>query len=192
MIDCRIHELAVWLESRISKDAQRSPKQKAKVTYAIEIMIAELSKLAVLVILFTVTGNAIKFMILFALLLFTRSFMGGLHAKTYLGCLGMSLLFFCAGIWIIPYIQISRVISGIVFAVYLICVIIIAPVQSPNRPKRTARWRLLQKTAAIVFSAISYIIITTAAPDYIIALLYVYYFQLAGALVVIIRRRLVR
>ena len=58
MIDCKIHELAVWLESRISKDKKRSPKQKAKVTYAIEITIAELSKLAILALLFTATRNA--------------------------------------------------------------------------------------------------------------------------------------
>lgn len=192
MIDCRIHELAVWLESRISKDKQRSPKQKAKVTYAIEITIAELSKLAILVILFTVTGNAVKFVILFALLLFTRSFMGGFHAKTYLGCLGMSLLFFGAGVWAVPYMHISGIISGIAFAVYIIFVIIIAPVQSPNRPKRTVKWRLVQKLAATVFSAVSYIIIIIAAPDYILALLYVFYFQLIGALVVLIRRRFVR
>lgn len=192
MIDCKIHELAVWLESRISKDKKRSPKQKAKVTYAIEITIAELSKLAILVILFTVTGNAVKFIILFSLLLFTRSFLGGFHAKTYLGCLCMSLLFFGAGIWAVPYMRISRIISGIAFVVYIIFVIIIAPVQSPNRPKRTVKWRLVQKLAATVFSAVSYIIITIAAPEYILALLYVFYFQLTGALVVLIRRRFVR
>ena len=70
-----------------------------KLKYSLEIIISDLSKFAFLFTIFTILGEGTNFFYSALALLTIRLFTGGLHFKTYFGCMVFSIFFFYVSIF---------------------------------------------------------------------------------------------
>ena len=182
MIDKVIHNMSVAFVDMLQGDNKYSELKYAKVTYSIEMLISELSKILIATIIFFMCGRFYEYVFCFVVLVLTRSFIGGLHAKTYIGCLGMSIFFFGFGMAIKEHVHLSIVVLLVMFLIYVLVIAFIAPVQSANRLKLDKRNKYKQKMCAVLFSTVFCVIVYNLFDQYFILLIYVYWFQMIAAI----------
>jgi len=117
--------LEVWIEKIILWISNASPvteKQLLIRKFALQSIVNEVLKLAVLAIIFFMFGELTLYVCCVATLTSTRCFMGGMHRKTMLGCFLQSLIIFMAVIqmekrfYIYPYH--SMVYIGSLFVIW--------------------------------------------------------------------------
>lgn len=112
--------------------------RKIKIQFAFESIINDLEKFLILFIIFSLSGFFHQFLLCFVAILLTRPSIGGVHMKTYTGCLVFTYFYFLTSIIgsecfnIYPYcyiLSISLIVSVIIFA----------PIKPINRPQYNIR-----------------------------------------------------
>ncbi|MBW9173552.1 accessory gene regulator B family protein [Clostridium estertheticum] len=149
-----IHKLAVKLTSYIENNSNINKlEQLEQIQYAITTILNELFKIAILIILFSVIGKLNYLLFSMLILLSTRLFAGGLHAKTLLGCLLWTTLFFTLTSIIAPLVP--RLNQSIYYGLSLfnlLVIIVRAPYPNPIRPIKKKKRKQYLKILAISFS----------------------------------------
>ena len=143
-----------------------------KVRYALEILKNETIKLVVLLAIFFLLKCFWAFLFALIMLLPLRSFSGGMHMKTNIGCFTYSLAFFFISIKLLPLLSIAiwQLISFLIASVLTIAVL--SPVASFKRPIRTEKRRISLKTKTWIClaaeSAILIVLLEAALKDYFV------------------------
>lgn len=105
-----------------------------KLKYSMEIIFNDLSKLAILFILFSIAGYALDFVYSVISLLMIRPFTGGLHFKSYTQCILFTGIFFTLSILLKNHVIITQYIYFLVFTFSVLIIMMFAPIIGDNRP----------------------------------------------------------
>lgn len=124
-----------------------------QIQYALTTILNETFKIIILVILFTVFGNLNYLLFSMIILLSIRLFSGGLHAKTLLGCLIWTILFFILTSIIAPVLpRFSPSIYYILSLLSAVVILIQTPYPNLKRPIKKKKRKQYLKILAISFS----------------------------------------
>lgn len=121
-----------------------------KLKYSLEIILTDLSKFIILLLFFSLIGKSTFFIITFPFLSLLRILTGGLHFKTYFGCLGFSFGFFLLTFFCSIYIHLDDVHIILILILSLISIYTTAPMPSKGRPKYNSKKILKFKALAIL------------------------------------------
>lgn len=113
--------------------------EKEKVKYMIDLLLGEISKLLIMLLLFSVAGYGKPFIQLFLCLSITRIFIGGLHFKTYKGCLFFSIFYCTSAILLSEVCTITTWNFLILILFNALTILTFAPMQSATRPSASKR-----------------------------------------------------
>ena len=141
-----------------------------KTNYGLEVIVNEGSKLLFMSFFYLLIGYFSRYLFALAMLFPIRSFSGGLHMKTKLGCTLFSFAVIFLAVYLLPKINI---IPWVLFIIYLVSIsntVLISPVKNPNRPIRTQiRYKNLKKKVllfAIVNSIILFVLFINSINTY--------------------------
>lgn len=152
-----ISKVSVLLSERIGGNLNSSDNEKAVYAYGIEVLLSLLTNLIILSILAYIMNK--KWELLIYLLFFSilRSFTGGYHAKTHVGCIFITSFVFVisamCGMYLDKYEKIFLVL-GVIFSVFI--VFWRAPCESGNKPlskSEKKKYRKISRILVIIFSA---------------------------------------
>lgn len=110
-----------------------------KLKYSMEIVFNDLSKLAILFIIFSIAGYSSDFIYSVIALLTIRPFTGGLHLKSYTQCILFTGAFFTISILLKNHIFITQNIFFLLIIISALIIIIFAPIVGENRPTFSKR-----------------------------------------------------
>lgn len=105
-----------------------------KLKYSMEVIFNDLSKLVILLILFSIAGYAKDFLYSAIALLTIRPFTGGLHLKTYTQCILFTGAFFIISILLKNLIYVTQNIYFLLFTISMLLISGFAPIIGDNRP----------------------------------------------------------
>src|SRR5699024_5279683 len=88
------------LHNYFEKEFKLTDLDSKKLRYSLEFLYNDFSKTFLLLILFAILGYPLDFIFAGIILFSIRIFTGGLHFKTYSGCLVFSLIFFVITIYL--------------------------------------------------------------------------------------------
>ena len=134
----------------IQKKYDFTDYQIAQLKYTLTVLFSEISKFVIMAFLFR---NHIAMYLYAALLLgVLRISTGGLHAKTYWGCLFMSFLFFCVSIYLLPQIEITKMWMAVLIIGCAAAIGLVGPVESEYRkpPSDSMKKRLVAQSLIII------------------------------------------
>ena len=134
----------------IKQEYQKLPEREQKAIYwGLHLVGAELSKILILLFFFTIFSKVPEFVFTAATLLPVRTKMGGIHFKTYLGCLSVSIALFAGAVMLLPTVlPLTQKAALLLLIVCMIVNIFTRPVINPTRPALTeediikTRWRI--------------------------------------------------
>ncbi|MDK2868002.1 MAG: accessory regulator [Clostridiales bacterium] len=138
------------------KTTEDFSNKRDHIRYAIETLIGELTKLIILSLFFILIKKGSSFAFAFISFSTIRLWSGGIHFKTYFGCLAGTLALYSAIIWL-PVSLIS--VKLIVMAVAVIVSAIFVPLPDAKRPVTNKRKQLIAKLITIVTIAIWYYVV---------------------------------
>ncbi|MBS4535130.1 accessory gene regulator B family protein [Clostridium sp. D2Q-14] len=130
MIDKIVNSIHTFFIQNIDLEETDSIKLK----YTLQVIISELSKVIILLIIFSFIGKRIYLVYSIITLLSIRIFTGGLHFKTYNGCLISSCFFFLIILIASINVPLNSLILVTLFVFTIISVIFLAPIPSKSRP----------------------------------------------------------
>lgn len=149
-----INRLAYTLTNYIRSNSDfTNSDDLEKINYAIETILNEAFKIIILLILFSILGKLRYFNFSMIILLSIRIFSGGLHSKTFLGCLLWTTLFFTATSIVAPIIP--KISIGIYYLISLFNLSVIitkSPYPNPYRPIKSKKRRQVLKILAVFFA----------------------------------------
>lgn len=120
------------IEQRLTESKKYTRYQVQKILYVIKTLSADISKVIILGMIF---HNYFLFYIVAMTVLFLlRSFSGGIHNNTYIGCFMSTLIYFLLSIVILPQITISFSIKILLLTACIVICEWIGPITSKHRP----------------------------------------------------------
>lgn len=111
-----------------------TPYEINLIKYALHCILSEMSKLILLLVLFSICGHPMAFTVSLFILLPIRWNSGGIHLKTYAGCLGASLAFFLLAVYILPAFPVTHSLRMLSIPLWFCVHFLIAPLPSTQRP----------------------------------------------------------
>lgn len=124
---------------------------RIKLKYTIEVVISDFSKLFIMFIIFASLGKENEFIYASLSLFVLRTFTGGLHFKTYWGCLVFSILFFSASIYSAAsfYLNSFTIITS--YSLLMLAIGLFAPVVHRSRPEPSKSKKIRFKIISIAY-----------------------------------------
>lgn len=143
----------------LSKDLNLLEDDKAKLLYSLRVIIGDLSKLMILYIVFFAVNRSAEYLMALLALSIIRLYTGGLHFKTYTGCLFFTFSFFTSSMYLATSDLVSR--SGLIIIglISLFIIALFSPITSKNRPDYSVKKRLQFKIigcTAVTFHLIGF------------------------------------
>lgn len=136
-----------------------SDEKLEEIAYGLESIYLTIPKLVVITILGLLLGIFKEIMILMVLYGILRTTAFGIHAKTSLQCLTMSILFFVGGGLFCKYVNVPNYIKIVMGIICLLCLAKYAPADTIKRPLVNARKRKIYKIVSIIMGTIYVILI---------------------------------
>lgn len=123
----------------IKQEYQKLPRRDQKAIYwGLRIFGTELSKMIILLLFFLPFHKIPEFLFCALSLYPVRSNMGGLHFKTYQGCLFVSILLFAAAVFVLPAsLPLTRYEGLLLLLICMLVNLFTRPVINPTRPALT-------------------------------------------------------
>lgn len=147
------HNLSGKITMFISNNSNiRNADDLEKINYALETILNEILKGIILIILFIILGKLNYFLFSLLILISIRTFSGGFHSKTFLGCLLLTTLYFIITSFVA--LVLPRLDQSIYYLLSLINILIIikrAPYPNPFRPIKNTKRRQRLRLLAIFF-----------------------------------------
>lgn len=131
-----------------------SDEKLEEIAYGLEAIYLTIPKLIVITTLGLALGIFKEIIILMTLYGILRTTAFGIHAKTSLQCLVMSVLFFVGGGMFCKYVVVPSYIKIMIGIICLICLAKYAPADTYKRPLVNAKKRKLYKIVSIIMGII--------------------------------------
>lgn len=143
------------LSLRVSRYIQRSlglsQDDHDKLKYSLDVVLGESSKLMLLFLLFYTFNTHVPLLQAMLSLFLIRINTGGLHFKTYWGCLFFSAAFFASAVLLYAYMHLTPLLMMAIGVAGFAAIAVTAPVTSPCRPDYSKearnRFRILGSAA---------------------------------------------
>ena len=134
-----IDNICTFLTNKIKKEMPEVDDEKAEIImYGLQNIIGEIPKTFLVLLIAYFLGIFKETLITFFLLLPYKSFSGGFHLKTHIGCIIGTTLFYCGIALISKYIIIEPIVKYILIAVIwifgIIMITLYAPADTENVP----------------------------------------------------------
>ena len=174
-----IDKFCDFITKKIKENVENIDEEKELVIdFGVRLIFGELPKILLLFIIGFIFGIGWYTLILFFLLAPYRSFTGGFHLKTHLGCMITTSILYLAPILLAKYINIPQnyilyiaiILTGI-FSIFIITKY--APADTENIPILSKKERKSKKVKAYI-SLIILLLITTLSPNQTISWALVY------------------
>ena len=174
-----IDKFCNFLTGKIKENVENIDEEKELVIdFGVKLIFGELPKIILLFIIGFILGIGWYTLILFFLLAPYRSFTGGFHLKTHIGCMLTTSILYLAPILLAKFINIPQNYILYIFAILIgiLSVILItkyAPADTENIPILSQKERKSKKIKAYIALAIL-LVISILIPDKIIGWMLIY------------------
>lgn len=129
------HEISIILSKGLIGDTcEEDQIRSSKVVYAIENVIEEIKSYFVIFVLFGLIGKMLEVSVCIVTLTILRTWTGGTHMNTSLGCGIVTILFYGVSVFA-SFISIPCVLTLILLVIYMFICVLYAPLASVQRPK---------------------------------------------------------
>ena len=130
-----IHEVSVTLSKKLLGNGYKDDRlRSAKVAYAIENIIEDVKAYVVVFLLFGLAGKLTEILVCIVTLTILRTWTGGTHMNTSLGCSIVTVLFYSFSVFA-GFISIPCALTLILLVIYMFICVLYAPLASAQRPK---------------------------------------------------------
>ena len=134
-----IDNICTFLTNRIRKEMPEVDDEKAEIImYGLQNIIGEIPKTFLVLLIAYFLGIFRETLITFLLLLPYKSFSGGFHLKTHIGCIIGTTVFYCGIALISKYIIIEAIVKYILIAIIwifgIVKITLYAPADTENVP----------------------------------------------------------
>ena len=134
-----IDKITEFLTNKIRKEMPEIDDERAEViNYGLQILVGEVPKTFIMLVVAYLLGVFKLTLITFLILMPYRTFSGGFHLKTHIGCIVTTCLFYCGTALLakyITFIEISKYIITIVLGIFgIIMIRLYAPADTENVP----------------------------------------------------------
>lgn len=146
------------LHNYFKQEFELSDMDSKKLRYSLEFLYNDFSKTILLFILFAALGYPIDFIYVGIILFTMRIFTGGLHFKTYAGCLLFSLVFFIAAIYLKNSFYLTEPLIILFYVFSCLTIVGVAPVTSKTRPKYSSSKKRTFKILGLVVLTIYFVL----------------------------------
>lgn len=181
LVSTLIHALEV--------DENKNSRRYALIQYALSCIINEAEKIAILILVFGLQGQLIRFLIAFFTIASLRIFMGGSHRETILGCFLQSLLTFEAIVLMTNNIVINEAWNYVIYICNLIWIWKNAPIVSSKRASYNELQCMRFKTMAITVLLLLVMLVEIMPDSLANVVLWTMLFQWLESSVVVLQRR---
>lgn len=179
-----IDKFCDWITNKIKQNVDNIDEEKELViNFGVRLIFGELPKILLLFIIGFLLGIGWYTLIFFFLLCPYRSFTGGFHLKTHLGCMITTSVLYLGPVLLAKYLPIQQnyilyIMAGIVAIFSIFIIIKYAPADTENIPILTKKERKSKKIKACI-SLIILMSIILFYPDILIeyALIYGIFLQ---------------
>ncbi len=174
-----IDKFCDWVTNKIKQDVDNIDEEKELViNFGVRLIFGELPKILLLFIIGFLLGIGWYTLIFFLLLCPYRSFTGGFHLKTHLGCIITTSILYLGPILLAKYLPIQQdyilyIMSGIVAVFSIFIISKYAPADTENIPILTKKERKSKKIKACI-SLIILMAIIIFYPNKLISYILVY------------------
>lgn len=175
-----IDAICLKLTNVIRKKVPDIDDERAEIiNYGLQNIVGEIPKIIPIMLISYVLGIFNLSMIAVASILTYRTFSGGFHLNTHLGCLCCSLIFFCGTVYLGEWLVFEnlKITYTIYFAIWLINMIIIklyAPADTENVPIINKEQRRKQQIESYIVMTALVIVATFFIKDMVISNIIVY------------------
>lgn len=129
------HEISIILSKGLIGDTcEEDQIRSSKVVYAIENVIEEIKSYFVIFLLFGLIGKMLEVSVCIVTLTILRTWTGGTHMNTSLGCGIVTILFYSFSVFA-GFISIPCALTLILLVIYMFICVLYAPLASAQRPK---------------------------------------------------------
>ena len=134
-----IDKITEFLTNKIRKEMPEIDDERAEViNYGLQILVGEVPKTFIMLVVAYLLGVFKLTLITFLILMPYRTFSGGFHLKTHIGCIVTTCLFYCGTALLAKYIafnEISKYIITIALGIFgIIMIKLYAPADTENVP----------------------------------------------------------
>ena len=174
-----IDKFCDWIVEKIKQKMPEIDEQKEMViTFGVRILFGEMPKILLLILIGFFLNVGWYILLMFLLIAPYRSFTGGFHLKTHLGCMVTTTILYLFPILVAEYIPISQnnilyFLTFIIGAMSIIFIIKYAPADTENIPILSKKERKTKRIKAYIFLPILLIIIIFS-PDKVISYMLLY------------------
>ena len=159
-----VDKITEFLTNKIRKEMPEIDDERAEViNYGLQILVGEVPKTFIMLAIAYLLGVFKLTLITFLILMPYRTFSGGFHLKTHIGCIVTTCLFYCGTALLakyIAFIEISKYIITIALGIFgIIMIKLYAPADTENVPILSKKVRKQKK----VLSYITFIVGLAAA-----------------------------
>jgi accessory gene regulator B len=147
--------LALQITERICTEKYDNPKDRARIQYAIAVLISEGFKLIVLFTIFTILNCEKYFFFSLAIVTTVRTFSGGLHMNSALTCLLLTIPIFIFTSYLAPTFPLLNNVFYIGIAAFSFVIVFLkAPKSNAEKPIRNVEKRKQFKKIALFFTLV--------------------------------------
>lgn len=146
------------LHNYFEQEFDLSDMDSKKLRYSLEFLYNDFSKTILLFILFAALGYPIDFIYVGIILFTLRIFTGGLHFKTYGGCLVFSLVFFVVAIYFKNSFSLTEPIIILIYVFSCLTIVGFAPITSKTRPKYSSSKKRTFKILGLMVLTIYFVL----------------------------------
>lgn len=166
-----IEKICNWLTGKIRKNMPEITDERAEViNYGLQLVIGEIPKTFIMLLIAYSLGILKLSIISFLIIIPYRTFSGGFHLKTHIGCILGTTLFYCGNVMLSKLIILEPIIVKqlVVLSVWIFSMIMIklyAPADTENVPiinQKTRNLKKLMSYITMTFTLIPSLFITNS------------------------------
>lgn len=158
-----IHSIAITLSNAIARELNYNDVKRAKISYGLEAVIGLIIKAFIFIVVPFLFGVLIQSVIAMFTIAFLRYASGGIHCKTFIGCLIVSTTVYVSIGMLARVVIINDYLYYILNIVSFLIVLLRAPVDSPEKPIKTKQKRYVMKLISIFILLLLLIYISSNA-----------------------------
>ena len=157
-----------WSINFLKKQNSYSEQEIKKLRYGLEGIYLTFTKIIIILLSSIIFGIFKEVIILLLLFNIIRYFSFGFHAEKSYECLIVSLFNFILVPFFLLNIEQSLITNLIIYIITFICFLLFAPADTPKRPLKSKRKRIIRKILTIIIALI-YIVLSMIFRDYYIS-----------------------
>ncbi|SHJ34490.1 Accessory gene regulator protein AgrB [Dethiosulfatibacter aminovorans DSM 17477] len=146
------------IHSSLTKNQNLPEDTLASIYYSLEILINTIVKLLIPMVVFLVIGQIDMYFYILLFTISTRTFIGGVHFSSFIGCTLFTTVFFLLICFLAQTAIVSQTAGICIFVFAILVFALYAPVISRNRPeydkRQRSRFKMIAITVTVIYLAI--------------------------------------